>query len=373
MPLANPVAIDSSPALENWFARLLPHLEGVRIESIEAPSHVGYSAQTVFITVHGTEGGADRTLELVVRRQLEGMELFLNADLHWQCDVLKALTRHSNVRVPQVLGIETDRAVLGAPFLVMTRIAGRVVPQNPNYNRAGWLIDLTPEQRCRVWTNNINAMARVHELDWHAGFEFMSLARPGAAEFEQYLNHLERWFIWAANGREQPVADAALAWLRRNRPLQVPVQVLWGDPIPANTLFAADLTVAALLDWEMAALGPGEIDLGWFLVFDDFFSTSMGVPRLAGLPDREQVIATYEAAAGRRVENIEYYEVLAMLRLAIIMVRGYDRQVALGNISRSSQAFTHNPMTAMLARRLALPVPEVGADFVELMAAAARH
>jgi aminoglycoside phosphotransferase (APT) family kinase protein len=98
----------------------------------------------------------------------------------------------------------------------------------------------------------------------------------------------------------------------------------------------------------------------------------MGVPRLAGLPEREQIIATYETEAGRHVGNIDYYEVLAMFRLAIIMVRGCDRHIALGNISPHSKALTHNPITAMIAHRLGLPVPQVGEDFAELLAAGRR-
>jgi aminoglycoside phosphotransferase (APT) family kinase protein len=372
MRLANPISIYSSPALETWLAHTLPHLEDVRIAAVTAPSHAGQSAQTVFIQVHGVRDGARQVLDLVLRRQLEGMDLFLNSDLHWQCDVLKAMARQAGVRVPEVVGIEMERSVLGSPFYVMTRITGRVVPQNPNYNQAGWLTELTAEQRCLVWTNNIKALARVHKVDWRDGFEFMSGLTDGAPGLEQYLHHIERWFTWAANGREQPVADAALEWLRRNQPDNAPVQVIWGDAIPANTLFADDLSVAALLDWEMAALGPGEIDLAWFLLFDDFFSRGMGVPRLAGLPDREQIIATYETEAGRHVGNIEYYEVLAMLRLAIITVRGCDRQIALGNISSHSKALTHNPITAMIAHRLGLPVPQVGADFAQLLSAAGR-
>jgi aminoglycoside phosphotransferase (APT) family kinase protein len=372
MRLANPISIYSSPALETWLARTLPHLEEVRIAAVAVPAHAGQSAQTVFIQAHGVQGGAQQALDLVLRRQLQGMDLFLNSDLRWQCDVLKAMARQHGVRVPQVLGIEMDSSILGGPFYVTTRIAGRVVPQSPNYNQTGWLTELTAGQRCLVWTNNVKALARVHAADWRDGFEFMSGSTDGTPGLEQYLQDVERWLTWAANGREQPVAAAAMQWLRRNQPTRAPVQVIWGDAIPANTLFADDLSVAALLDWEMAALGPGEIDLAWFLLFDDFFSKGMSVPRLAGLPDREQIIAAYEAEAGRSVTNIDYYEVLAMLRLAIIIVRGCDRQIALGNIGSHSKALTHNPITAMLAHRLGLQVPQVGDDYAQLLAAAGR-
>jgi aminoglycoside phosphotransferase (APT) family kinase protein len=150
MPLANPISIYYSPALQTWLARTLPHLEDVRIAAVTAPPHTGQSAQTVFIQVYGAHAGVRKILELVLRRQLEGLDLFLNSDLHWQCNVLKAMARQHGVRVPEVVGIEMDRSILGSPFCVMSRIAGRVVPQSPNYNQAGWLTELTAEQRCPV-------------------------------------------------------------------------------------------------------------------------------------------------------------------------------------------------------------------------------
>jgi aminoglycoside phosphotransferase (APT) family kinase protein len=116
----------------------------------------------------------------------------------------------------------------------------------------------------------------------------------------------------------------------------------------------------------MACLGPGEIDLAWFLMFDDFYSTYRGVQRLAGIPGRSQVIAAYEEAAGRRVHNLEYYDMLALARFAIIFVRASARYCA-RNPQPSFNAHTHNPLTAELAKRLGMPVPEAGEDWARLM------
>lgn len=80
-------------------------------------------------------------------------------------------------------------------------------------------------------------------------------------------------------------------------------------------------TVSAVIDWEMAALGPAEVDVAWWLFFDDLFSTGMGVTRLEGLPDRLTSISWYESFAGRRLENMDYYDVLATFRMAIVGMR----------------------------------------------------
>jgi aminoglycoside phosphotransferase (APT) family kinase protein len=355
--------------LADWLAKKMPQARDLKVLGF-APPKAGNSAETVFVDISYTEDGAPKTEQLVVRRQYEGTDLFLNSDLRWQWDVLKAMASKPGTRVPGVVAIEMDRSVLGSPFYVMEKVEGRVVQQHPNYNQHGWLAEAPVELRAKTWTSAIQAIAQIHKLDWRDGFQFMDDPKRGAPGLDQYLHYVEEWFHWAAAGREQPVADAALAWLKKNKPADAQVGVLWGDAIPANMLFAPDGSVAAVIDWEMAALGPGETDLGWWLFFDAMFSDGYGVPRLEGLPDRAQLIEIYEAAAGRKVENIDYYEILAMVRLGIISVRQFDRQMGFGKLTPGSMAYVNNPIQAMIARKLGLPVPDVGADFAEMVAAA---
>jgi aminoglycoside phosphotransferase (APT) family kinase protein len=351
--------------MERWLAEKMPGVRDLSVIGFASPK-AGNSAETIIFDVGYVQDGARRTEGLVLRRQHEGTDLFLNSDLRYQYGVLEAMARVPEPPTPEVIGLEMDRSVLGSPFYVMRRVEGRIVQQHPNYNTEGWLAELPVAQRGAVWKNALEAMAKVHRIDWRYGFAFMNEPARGAPGLDQYLHYVEEWFRWAAAGREQPTSDAALDYLKTNKPADAPVGLLWGDAIPANMLFAADNSVAAVIDWEMAALGPGEVDLGWWLFFDGLFAEGFGAPRLGGLPDRAEMIAIYEAAAGRKVENIDYYEVLAMVRLGIISTRQFDRQMSFGKLTPGSKAYTNNPIQAMIARKLGLPVPEVGEDFAEL-------
>jgi len=132
-------------------------------------------------------------------------------------------------------------------------------------------------------------------------------------------------------------------------------------------MFRSDGTVAALIDWELAALGPPELDLAWWLYFDDLFSRRFGVTRLPGLPTRTETIAIYEAASGRTVRHMDYYDIVAALRMALVAVGAFDRQVSLGNIEASNESLNGNLMTLYLAEKLNLPLPELGNDFTAFM------
>ena len=48
----------------------------------------------------------------------------------------------------------------------------------------------------------------------------------------------------------------------------------------------------------MACLGPGEVDLGWFLFMDRYVAANAGVDTLPGFLDREQVRVCPERELG---------------------------------------------------------------------------
>lgn len=358
--------------LAEWLAPRLGDAEPVAILEVETPSGGGASADTLMIEAEVDRAGTRLVEQLVLRRDGSDFPLFLEGDLERQAAIMAAMRASGEILVPEVIGFEPSDEILGRPFLVMRRKPGRIVPQKPPYNAVGWIADLEPAKRLVVWQNAIEAMAAIHATPLNSDFAFLSKDSADHG-LTAYLERMTRWYEWAAAGREQPVADAMLHHLLKTAPSTEATGIVWGDAQPANILFTDDLAVSAILDWEMAGLGPGEIDLGWWLLFDRFYSSGVGIPRLPGLPDRDKTIAIYERAAGRLVTNPAYFELLAMLRLAIVAVRQCDRQISLGRIPATSRAHLDNPITAMMAAELGLPVPEVGADFHALHEASTSH
>ena len=145
------------------------------------------------------------------------------------------------------------------------------------------------------------------------------------------------------------------------------MNVLWGDSTPSNVMFAQDGRVNALIDWELAALGPAELDLAWWLYFDDLFSRRFGVERLEGLPTRDETVAIWEATTGRKALHLKYYDVVVALRMALVVVGAFDRQVAMDNIPSTNKSLNANFMTLYLAERLGMDLPELGPDFYAFM------
>jgi aminoglycoside phosphotransferase (APT) family kinase protein len=272
------------------------------------------------------------------------------------------------IPTPQVIGLETDRGVLGGQFLVTAQIDGHGLPQHPSYHMAGLLHDLPAASRHALWCDAIRQVGSINRLNWQDGFAFLNRPAFGPPGLDQYLGWLAAWARQATSDHAHPVLDYALNYLRANKPKNdLAADVIWGDSNVGNMLFTWHGSVAAVLDFEAAAVGPGEIDLGWWFYMDDMLSH--GVPRLEGLPSRQQQISIYEETLGRKVQDLDFYEILAGVRMALVMVRIVERLVNLAILPTTTRAASVNPIVQVLASRLGLACEPTGADYMAMVTA----
>jgi len=338
--------------LEAWLAPHLLSTGAVTITELRTPEGTGYSNETFTFDARWTTAGGEQSASLVARIRPSAYSVFMNTDVAQQYRVMKLLGEHSDVPVPKVLWLEEDESVLGSPFFVMEKVEGRIPTDVPSYNAAGFVFDMPPEKRRLLWESAIDALVRIHKVDWReAGFGFLDHAEDGPTGIPQFLRYLRRYFEWAAGDRPQPVADAAWTWIEQHEPPAPPAGLCWGDARVSNMIFD-DTRCAAVLDWEMVLLAPSERDLGWWLFLDRFHSEGMGVARLPGLPGREETIEVYEALLGRPVDQLEFYEVLAGFYFAVIMIRIAQMLITYGDLPPDSDFERDNPVTQLLARML---------------------
>lgn len=340
---------DTRQRLEAW---LRPRLgNDVDVSDLDVPGGSGYSNETLLFRATWTDGGERRTADLVARLRPVGYAVFPEYDLSLQYRCLQAAAARSAVPVPPVRWFEPGEAALGAPFFVMDRVEGRVPSDSPPYTAGGWLFDAAPEQQASLHRRALGVLADVHRLDWRDGFGFLERADHGPPGMVAQLVAGRAYLEWAAEGDHLPVHEAALAWLEANRPDEPPPGVNWGDARIGNMLFAGFEPVA-VLDWEMATLGPAEVDLAWWLVLERYSAEGNGQPRLPGFPDQAEAVATYEELLGRPVRDLEYYEVWAALRFAIVLVRVIRMMTLHGVIPPGSGLDVDNFATAELRRLL---------------------
>lgn len=336
-------------ALEQWLSDQTG--AAVEVSEVSSPDGTGFSNETLlFDAAWGGE-----THGLVTRLKPRGYAVFFDLDPLRQYRTLDLLNRHSDVPVPGVRWVEESDELLGSPFFIMERVDGFIPSDVPSYNAEGPLVDLTPDERRALWLSGLEAMSRVHRIDWvAAGFDFLDVPALGGAGLPQYLAYLERYADWARQGKDYPEVDEAWRWLQEHRPEDEPVGLCWGDSRPSNMIFD-DGRCAAVLDWEMVRLGAPEQDLGWWTFFDRFASEGYDVPRLEGLPSRDETLGIYEELLGRpiRVESLRFYEVLAGFYFALIMMRIGQAMVEYEWMPADSNFDVDNPSTELLRKVLA--------------------
>lgn len=358
--------IDREPmrrVLEDWLRDRAGLGRDVTLSPFTTPEGTGNSAETLFADLRGEVDGRPLVKHLVIRRHRSGSELFLDSTIELPFRMMETLARHPSVPSPAVVGVETDASLIGEPFLVTERATGKVINQVPNPHMSGWLADLAPAERRTVWTNNLAVMAELHKLDWKQGFEFLDDSSRGKPGLEQYLAYSRDWYIWARAGRDLPVGEAALDYLERNMPAIQDVSVLWGDPAPYNTLFDTELNVTAIVDFEMCALGPGEVDLAWWLAAQERSTELVCVPRLDGVPDSAEVIDIYSDLRGWPAVHMDYFRMFAYFRGYACLLRLAERMELAGIVPPNSDLATHNLNTKLMAEQLGMGPVEPGEGY----------
>jgi aminoglycoside phosphotransferase (APT) family kinase protein len=265
----------------------------------------------------------DRVMAL--RRPPLGHVIATAHDMRREFRVLSALA-DTAVPVPRPLALCEDPAVNELPFYVMEFCDGVVLQDRvpPGFLRG-------PDDGRRISQALVDTLALLHGVDYRAA---------GLADFgrpDGYLaRQVERWSKqWQANRTaELPAIEELLARLARALPASPPATIVHGDYRLGN--MALDRRdpgrVVAIFDWEMATLGDPLADLGYTLIYwvEAGEQAAGGVEATAvsaqpGFFTRAELTEAYAKASGRDVSCIDFYQVLALTKLAVISEGIYKR------------------------------------------------
>lgn len=318
------------PALAGWLGRQFDD-QSVDLFADESGLGNGMSSVTVMCSALTTAG--PRPLVIRLPPNQDNVPIFPGYDLGLQYDVMAAVSAGSDVPIPPLVGHEETGSVLGVPFLVMEQVAGQVPTDNPPYVFDGWLLEATPEQQRQLQDATVGVIAGVHGVSNPAA-RLPKLA-PGAG-LRKHVDEQLAFYEWTcaqAGGTRLPLVDRGFEWIEAHWPEQISDDVLcWGDARIGNIIFT-DFKPAAVLDWEMALIGPPELDLGWAIFMHQFFQDIADVFEMPGLPDfmkPDDVAATYQQLTGKQPQDLGWYLTWAAIRHAIVMRHAKRRMIHFG-------------------------------------------
>ena len=324
-------------AVGDWLAGRLDLAEPPRISGVRIPESGGLSSTSLLFEADWTADGAPHRGAFVARMAPEAsaVPVFPRYDLPGQFDLIERVSGRCAVPVPRLRWNQPDGGPLGTPFFVMDQVAGRVPLDNPPYVFGGWLLDAQPHEREQLERASVRVLADLHAIGEPAD-AFPALAPPGGrSALRWHVDQQYEYYKWALldDGFQVPIIERSLRWLEEHWPADPGPDVLsWGDARIGNIIYDG-FTPVAVLDWEMAALGPRELDVSWFIFLHRFFQDIAEVFELPGLPDflrRSQVERLYSSCSGHALRYMDFYLVYAALRHAIVMARIRRRMIYFG-------------------------------------------
>src|SRR5262245_45947891 len=215
--------------LEQFLRLRLRHGEAPRVVQFERSTE-GFSQETFSFEVEHATG--ERRGFVLKREPVAG--LLEPYDLEPEFRVLHALSSDP-LPSPATPWFEPDPAVLERSFYVMERLPGEVPIPVAGPDGEGPFNDA---ERLPLATDVVDALARLHAVDWRAyGLEF--LGDPGRAAAARELARWEARIAASGLSLDPPLAEA-LGWLRRHVPATPEVTLVHGDFRLGNFLVVRD-------------------------------------------------------------------------------------------------------------------------------------
>ena len=328
-------------ALADWLATVLPPDAEPTVTLHTGIDANGMSSETLVLDASWTENGEGREGEYVARvaPAPDDMPVFQSYRLQDQFDAMRLAATHSDVPVPTVRWMEPTGEVLGTPFFLMDRVEGVVPPDVLPYNFGdNWLFDASAEQQRRLQDNTVAAIAGLHGIpDATTTFAFLDADAVGDSPLRRNLARTRAWYDHAlVDGGPSPLIERGLRWLEKNVPDEGDTVLCWGDARIGNVLYR-DFEPVGVLDWEMAAVGPREMDLAWLVFAHRVFESIAGVMELPGMPDflrEDDVRATYADLTGIEVGDLGWFQLYDAVQWGIVFMRTGARQVHFGEIEQ---------------------------------------
>jgi aminoglycoside phosphotransferase (APT) family kinase protein len=227
------------------------------------------------------------------------------------------------------------------------------------YNLGGnWLFDAGPNDQRRLQDASVAVLAQLHAIPGAAEkFGFLLPRFPGSTPLRRHVAWARDWYEFAAAGlARSALAERVLDWLEDNIPAEPEEPVLcWGDARIGNILYR-DFTPAGVLDWEMATLGPRQLDLAWMIFAHRVFEHIARTYELPGMPGflrEEDVMGAYEKRTGRGVGDLTWYYLDAAVQWSVIFMRTGSSQLHFKEIEMPDQIetlFHHRGLMEEMAR-----------------------
>jgi aminoglycoside phosphotransferase (APT) family kinase protein len=246
--------------------------------------------------------GPNGARQAVVKVAPPGLAPVLNRDVLRQARLLRAL-EPAGVPVPRVVWEDPGDPPAIPPLFVMSYIEGSSF--EPLFDADGGQDET---EVASAFRNAVSAMAALHALDPHT----LGLgAEPPIGPEEE----ISRWcqLLETIDPALVPGWPDVAQRLRSTRPAGARPAVVHGDFRLGNMLTVGP-RIAAIVDWEIWAIGDPGVDLGWFLVNAEPATYQRPTRFARTVPPPDELVDIYTRSRGGPVPDPRWFCALACFK-----------------------------------------------------------
>ena len=262
--------------------------------------------------------------ELVLRRPPKGAIKY-GHDMGREFKVLAGLNKGFK-KAPIAHVFSKDNSIVGAPFYIMEKIEGIILSRKEADSR-----EITSKEYSKIAQNWLNTFLELHELN----FNKIGLSDLGKSEgyVERQIKNWSKQYLNAAT-EDIPESGKIMNWLEKNQPSKYSYSLIHNDYKYDNIVFKDDTwsDINAVLDWEMSTIGDPLMDLGTTLAYWTMESdhpmilNGLNYPTSkSGNPGRMELVDMYGEKSGRKMNNLVFYYVYGLFKIAVIVQQIYYR------------------------------------------------
>jgi aminoglycoside phosphotransferase (APT) family kinase protein len=296
------------PALDSTLLRDFLVREGVRVAGDLRVELISGGKSNLTFSVRDDES------HWVVRRPPTSGLTPSAHDMNREWAVTSAL-QSTDVPVAPTVAIDSDGAVLGAPFTVVEFVDGRIIRTDDD------LTALSDDEIDRNVDGLVDTLVRLHAVDFRA-VGLGDFGRPDGFAARQVKLWARQW--GHVKTRDLDDVDRLVAELSERIPVEADTTIVHGDYRVDNTILSADDpgTVRAVVDWEMSTLGDPLTDIALMCVY-----RRKGFDRVVGFdaawtsdryPSADDMAQRYATLTGGDLGDWDFYLALANLKLGVI-------------------------------------------------------
>ena len=277
----------------------------------------GFSNLTYLINYNG--------VDYVLRRPPFGANIKSGHDMSREFKILTALNGNYP-KAPKPITFCEDLNVLDTPFYIMERVNGVILRASTPSNQ------MPSEKEFSILSDKlVDTLVELHQLDYKQ-IGLGDFGRPEGYTSRQVEGWSTRYL--KAKTTTNKEMEKTASWLQANIPKSSNTSLIHNDFKYDNLVLTGDahLDIKAVLDWEMTTIGDPLMDLGttlgyWIHHTDPEFlaQNQLNITTRKGNPTRGELVEMYEKKSGKTVDDIVFYFVFGVFKIAVIVQQIYYR------------------------------------------------